>query len=450
MLSKELNERLTRVGPDTSGGKLLRYYWHPIAGSAELLENPVKKVRLLGEDLVLYQDKGGNLGLIDEPCPHRRVSLEYGIPEPEGLRCHYHGWVFNHEGRCLEQPAEPWDSTFKDRITTKAYAVQELGGLVFAYMGPAPAPLLPRYDLLVWENVVRHIGVTMLPCNYMQCMENSLDPTHTEWLHGYYMDYVWSRKDPNYKKRLQTTHVKIGFDRFEHGIIKRRVVRGGTEEDDPWRVGHPIVFPHILRVGNQGSFGFQYRVPVDDAHTLHLMYTVYRPGIPLPPQETVPVYEIPLYEESGKFMTEVSIVQDMFAWVSQGGVAERDLEHLGQSDVGIIMYRELLREQVEKVERGEEPMEVYRDPAKNACISLPQEHVTMHYSPDVSRANRATQLRQWRGLNHERFSPLRETIVEVFQEAQGRAARGEQLLPMPATPVYAIGGETHKSVLLKE
>lgn len=135
-------------------------------------------------------------------------------------------------------------------------------------------------------------------------------------------------------------------------------------------------------------------------------------------------------------------------WHPIAGSAE--LEHLGQSDVGLIMYRELLREQVEKVERGEEPMEVYRDPGQNACISLPQEHVTMHYSPEVSRANRATQLRQWRGLNHERFSPLRETIVEVFQEAQERAARGEQLLPMPATPVYAVGGETHKSVLLKE
>jgi len=163
------------------------------------------------------------------------------------------------------------------------------------------------------------------------------------------------------------------------------MVRGGTEEDDPWRVGHPIIFPTILRVGNQGSFGFQWRVPVDDTHTLHLMYTAYRPGIPVPPQETVPLYEIPLYQEDGKFMIEVSIVQDMFAWVSQSPIAERDLEHLGQSDVGLIMYRELLREQVERVERGEEPMEVYRDPARNVCIDLPQEHVTMHYSPDVSR-----------------------------------------------------------------
>src|SRR5688572_27767940 len=127
MLSKELNERLTRVGPGTPGGELLRRYWHPIAGTAELDVEPVKKVRLLGEDLVLYRDQSGTLGLIDQRCPHRRVSLEYGIPESEGLRCPYHGWRFNQEGKCLEQPCEPWDSTFKDRITTRAYPVQEMG-----------------------------------------------------------------------------------------------------------------------------------------------------------------------------------------------------------------------------------------------------------------------------------------------------------------------------------
>ncbi len=107
MLTKEMNQRLTQVGPGTPGGEMLRRYWHPIATSVELEENPVKKVRVMCEDLVLYRDKSGNLGLIDEPCPHRRVSLEYGIPENEGLRCPYHGWLFNHEGRCLEQPAEP-------------------------------------------------------------------------------------------------------------------------------------------------------------------------------------------------------------------------------------------------------------------------------------------------------------------------------------------------------
>lgn len=214
MLTKEMNEKLTRVGPGTPTGELMRRYWHPVAVVVELQENPVKKVRLLCEDLVLFRDRSGNLGLIDEPCPHRRVSMEYGIPEETGLRCPYHGWLFNQEGQCIEQPAEPWNSTFKDRVSTKAYPVQELGGLIFAYLGPLPAPVLPRYDLLVWNDVLRHVGSTMLNCNFMQCMENSLDPVHVEWLHGYYMDYVWSSRDPNYTPRYQARHKKIGFDRL--------------------------------------------------------------------------------------------------------------------------------------------------------------------------------------------------------------------------------------------
>ena len=447
MLTREMNRRLTEVGPGTAMGQLLRYYWYPIAGSAELEENPVKKVRLLGEDLVLYRDRSGTLGLIDEPCPHRRVSMEYGIPEAEGLRCPYHGWLFNHEGRCTEQPAEPWNSTFKERVTTKAYPVQELGGLVFAYLGPAPAPLLPRYDILVWDNVIRQIGFTTLPCNWVQCMENSLDPVHVEWLHGYYMDYVWSRKGVDIVPRFRAGHKKIGFDRFEHGIIKRRVVEGNSEEDDPWRIGHPIIFPHILRVGGGGANTFQIRVPVDDSTTLHVYYTVFHPGIPLPPQQSVPVYQIPLADEQGKYINEVVLIQDMFAWASQGAIAERDKEHLGQSDVGVIMYRDLLKEQMERVQRGEDPMEVYRDPAQNQCIDLPQEH-----------ANYDTRVRRdlafiFTGNNLEqaavKYSPDLARMREIFLDADRRAAQGEAMLPVPRAPEYPVGGPASRQVVLR-
>ncbi|MEK7216006.1 MAG: aromatic ring-hydroxylating dioxygenase subunit alpha, partial [Chloroflexota bacterium] len=391
MLTKAMNETLTRIGPGTPMGDLMRRYWHPIAGASELDDNPVKKVRVLCEDLVLYRDKAGNLGLIDEPCPHRRVSMEYGIPEQEGLRCPYHGWLFNHEGRCLEQPAEPWNATFKDRVTTKSYPVQELGGLVFAYMGPAPAPLLPRFDLLAWENVVRQVGVTVVPCNWLQCMENSLDPVHVEWLHGYYMDYVWSTRG-RLERQFQAKHKRIGFDRFEFGIIKRRVVEGNTSEDDPWKVGHPIIFPTILRIGSSGNYRFDYRVPVDDTHTLHLTYSVYRPGIPLPAQQSVPVYNLPMFDDQGKWMTEVILVQDFFAWASQGAIADRDKEHLGQSDIGIIMFRELLHEQMELVRQGKDPMGVIRDPDQNVCIMVPQEE----HSYDARAARQSRQ--QLRGL----------------------------------------------------
>jgi 5,5'-dehydrodivanillate O-demethylase len=126
MLSVEQNDRLTQVGPGTPLGELMRRYWQPIAAVSELKENPTKSIKLLGECLVLYKDRQGRLGLLDEACAHRRVNMVYGIPENEGLRCPYHGWLYDHRGRCLEMPAEPPDSTFKNRVKMKAYPVQEL------------------------------------------------------------------------------------------------------------------------------------------------------------------------------------------------------------------------------------------------------------------------------------------------------------------------------------
>ncbi|MEK7216093.1 MAG: Rieske 2Fe-2S domain-containing protein, partial [Chloroflexota bacterium] len=384
------------------------------------------------------------LGLIDEPCPHRRVSLEYGIPEVEGLRCPYHGWLFNHEGRCTEQPAEPWNSTFKERITTKAYPVQALGGLIFAYLGPQPAPLLPRYDLFVWDNVVRQAGVTLLPCSYLQCMENSMDPVHAEWLHGYYMDYVWSRKGQPIAPRFRARHKKIGFDRFDHGIIKRRVVEGGTEEDHAWSVGHPVVFPYTLKVSGTGGYNFQIRVPVDDTHTLHWYYSVYRPGIPISPQTSVPVYDIPFREPSGGFLTDFIIGQDMFAWVSQGAVTDREREHLGQSDIGVIMYRELLKAQLEVGARGEDPMEVYRDPAQNRCIVLPQEEALRVF---FEREREMSARMRYQGAS-DKHGPLRSMVTGLFAEAEARLAGGEPLLPPIEPPGYPVGYMEHRSAVL--
>ncbi len=449
MLTKANNEKLTKVGPGTPGGELLRRYWHPIAASVEMAENPVKKVRLLCEDLVLYRDRSGTLGLIDEPCPHRRVSMEYGIPEDEGLRCPYHGWRFNQEGRCLEQPAEPWNSTFKDRVTTKAYPVEELGGLIWAYLGPQPAPMLPRYDVFVWDNVIRHVGVTMLPCNWVQCMENSMDPVHVEWLHGRFLEYSWERAGKGlsatttsqpYRPGMRRRHKKIGADRFEHGLIKRRVYEGGSEEDELWTVGHPVIFPNILRVAVAGGSGhnMQYRVPVDDETTYHVCYTAYRPGIPVPPQESVPLYEIPMKDQDGKWNMDVILVGDFFAWASQGGVAQRDKEHLGQTDVGVIMFRDLLLEQIDVVAQGREPMEVYRDPAKNVCIEFPQEESFFRegVGKQLSGFFEGVQLEQVEG----RFSPINGLLRDVYLETEARAARGERLigrrtgvLPYPPT-----------------
>jgi len=134
-----------------------------VAATAELDENPVKLVKILGESLVLFRDRQGRLGLIGDTCPHRRVSLLYGIPDAEGLRCCYHGWMFDRTGQCVEMPAEAPHSTFPQRVKIPGYAVQEMGGLIFAYLGPEPAPLLPRWDLFVMDGVWRDIGLTVIP-----------------------------------------------------------------------------------------------------------------------------------------------------------------------------------------------------------------------------------------------------------------------------------------------
>ena len=420
MLSIQENEDLTRVGPGTPMGELLRRYWHPVAASAQLWENPTKAVRILGESLVLYRDRGGKLGLIGESCPHRRVNLLYGIPEQEGLRCPYHGWLFDETGRCLEMPAEAPDSTFKDRVSTTAYPVQEMAGLVFAYLGPAPAPLPPRYDVYAAPNVVREIGGTVLPCNWLQCMENTVDPVHVEWLHQYYVNYLRGAMGKPPLTRDIRRHKKIGFNVFEHGIVKRRVLQGEAEDSDFWQIGHPLVFPNILRNGSGGESGymaFQVRVPLDDTHTWQLFVMAYRPGIPTPPQERVPYFDVPYKNDDGRFITDFIDGQDMFAWVSQGPVAERHLEKLGESDVGITLYRRLLKEQMDRVRRGQDPMEVYRDPAENELIEL--FHETMR-EPGAYRKYKFTG-------GHMKYSPSLGEVQELYRQAEALEDAGEPL-----------------------
>ena len=374
MLSVQANEEITRVGAGTPMGELMRRYWHPIAATPELKENPTKSVRLLGENLTLYKDRSGTLGLIDESCPHRRVNLLYGIPEEKGLRCPYHGWLMDETGQCIEMPAEAPDSTFKDRVKVRAYPVQELGGLVFAYLGPEPAPLLPRWEWLVEQHAYRQVNFLVLPANWLQCMENSLDSTHTEWLHGHYANYVYSRNGaPQERLRTPAHHLKIGYDVFEYGIIKRRVQEGETEEDADWVFGHPILFPNILSGPNQ------FRVPIDDGHTLHVDYVSSRldPDVPAPAPEEIGVYYAPLRGDDGRIITNYLFGQDYMAWATQGqhsdGIAERHLEKLAESDKGIILYRRLLKEQMKVVADGGEPMNSFRDPATNQCVELPSE-----------------------------------------------------------------------------
>ena len=389
MLTKEQNERITQTGPDTPMGQMLRRYWHPIAPSGELNEdNPTKEVRLLSEDLVLFRSAAGKIGLIEPSCAHRKANLSYGIPEPEGIRCPYHGWLYDVNGQCIDQPSEPEGSRFKDKVKLKAYRVEELAGLIFAYMGPEPAPILPKWDALTWESAWRDVYYCVLPCNWVQCQENSLDPVHFEWLHRYWGSWIMSRTGSPEQRETwnrQTLprgrhQLKVGFERFKYGIIKRRLMEGETEEDEWWRIGHPILFPNTLRVGEAHPteagyvHAFQFRVPIDDTHTLHIVQRNFVPrvGQTYPRQDVIPWEERPTFDEHGKPRNDWVVAQDQTAWIAQGAISDRSTEALGVTDVGIIMFRRMIEEQIQIVQDGGDPINVHR--VDEGPIPLPQEH----------------------------------------------------------------------------
>jgi len=275
-------------------------------------------------------------------------------------------------------------------------------------------------------------------------MENSADQTHVEWLHGHFTNYVRSRAaskngEPFTPRRVRP-HVRIAFDRFEHGIIKRRIEEGGSEEDDDWKIGHPLVFPFTLKTGAAHASSFQIRVPMDDTHTCHYLYKVYRPGIPVPPQDSVPVYDVPWLDEHGEHTLDFTLGQDMMAWVTQGGLARRDLEKLGASDTGLIMFRELLEEQIDRVERGEDPIEVYRDPLQSRLIELPQEKVKhgMALWARPETMNDAL----------SRHMPPPAILFDLFQQVAEIEARGEAL-PIGHDGTLGKTDGRHREVVLK-
>jgi 5,5'-dehydrodivanillate O-demethylase len=205
-----------------------------------------------------------------------------------------------------------------------------------------------------------------------------MDPVHFEWLHAVYGNYVRKRqgKPPSMTPRK---HEQIAFDLFEYGIYKRRLLEGeNPETSDDWTTGHPVLFPYILAVGDHSRPSFQIRVPVDDAHTLHYWYRAVPRETGQPLQEGVPVWDEPYVHPSGRLVVETIPGQDMMAWVTQGEISDRTTERLGASDKGIILYRNLLLDQMQKVERGEDPMGVIRDPAKNEPhIVIGREQVTL-------------------------------------------------------------------------
>ncbi|HYZ15025.1 MAG TPA: Rieske 2Fe-2S domain-containing protein, partial [Candidatus Acidoferrum sp.] len=205
-LTHEQQETLVRVGPGTPMGDLLRRYWIPVLLSEELLEadGPQVRVRILGEDLLAFRDTNGRIGLIDEFCPHRGVSLFFARNEECGVRCSYHGWKFDVDGRCVDMPSEPEESNFKHKVRITAYPCEELGGMIWAYFGPPELrPPLPALDWVVAPQSHVFLTKRLQESNWLQALEGAIDSSHVGVLHRYELDHDRLHQDAEGPKYIK-------------------------------------------------------------------------------------------------------------------------------------------------------------------------------------------------------------------------------------------------------
>lgn len=356
MLTQEENERLTQVGPGTPMGNLLRRYWYPV-GCSELVTSKPQRVKVLGEELVLYRGASGP-ALMQLRCAHRNVALDYGRVEGDAIRCPYHGWLYNRDGACIAQPAEPDTDGYKEEFGLTSYPTQEACGMVFAYMGPSPAPALPLYDVLRMKGGVTTIRVEKTQTNWLQATENILDVAHFSWLHGFTFPFFGTKR-LDYK-----------FERADYGIDMMLGLAGAPLNDVS-----PFVFPTINRFSlpahpdSPPMQVIQYRVPCDDDS--HITYFI---GFNATKEQAdgghiisaLVIDSVPgLYKPLEGDWWGIDLAdQDRMAAEQQGTLTDRRHEHLVASDVGVVRMRRMFREAMEAVERGEDPIGVIRDPAE--------------------------------------------------------------------------------------
>ncbi len=444
MLTTQENERLTRVGPGTDMGRLMRRYWQPVVGVERLDNEKVLKVTLLGEELTLFQDLEGNLGLVGAKCAHRCVDMSLGIPARNGLRCPYHGWLYGQDGACIETPLESAHSQLRERVHIPAYPVLSYAGLVWTYMGELPAPELPRWDIFEYQGAIRQIGYAILPCNWLQCQENAADPAHNVYLHGDFFRYALEREGTLGERTLAigehrssaSTKSGLGFSHVvsevaRYGIRKGMAyteARGARENITRW---FPyLVFPNYTRVGGGAGLrhDLQMRVPIDDTHTLHIMYDIYPvpPGIEIAPQRSIPWYEVPVFDDEGKPILDFVLAQDHVAWYSQGPIVDRSRECLGGTDEAVQRFRDLLFVELDRSEMGLDTMNVFRrgrdDEADALTIEL-EPPIGRKIAKEVLEVNQSGQFRNLyhHGYyldDHDRYGPALPLVLEMMQKAE--------------------------------
>lgn len=380
MLSKEINDLITRVGPDDGAGKVLRRYWQPAALTVELDgERPVAAVRLMGEDLVLFRDNEGELGLIGRQCPHRGADLCYGRREDNGMRCPFHGWHFDRSGQCVEQPGEPEGSRMHEQISVPSYPVVEKNGIIFAYMGPGDPPPFPALDCFTAPDTHVFAFKGLWECNWLQAMEVGIDPAHASFLHRFLEDedpedsYGKQFRDKAVNTEMTMTQLlreyprpEIKVEETDYGmrlIALRHLDDGRTHV----RVTNQI-FPEAICIPiSKEMIITQWHVPVDDENCYwYSMFTSF--GDPmnknLMREQRMKEHRLPDYaplknkrnnygydpaEQARETYTGMGMdinVHDQWAVESPGPIFDRTKEHLGKTDVGIIKYRKILREAI--------------------------------------------------------------------------------------------------------
>jgi nitrite reductase/ring-hydroxylating ferredoxin subunit len=351
-------KELAEVGPGTPMGELLRRYWHPVGLCADACATP-RRVRVLGEDLILFRDGQGRAGLLYPRCAHRGATLYYGKVEARGIRCCYHGWLYDAQGHCLEQPCEPGGGARRDKVRQPWYPVEERYGLVFAYLGPSQKkPLLPRYDCLeelapgefieADDSSIGSGGPAIVPCNWLQHWENVVDPFHVPILHGSFSGAQFVAQ--------MGAMPEVRFERTPRGVkvVSLRPAEGGKRHRRVTEAVIPtlrvVPNPRVAKYGKVESIGWV--LPIDDTHfRIYVAGRVTRPG------------ELGEFRSrmAGKPWHELSEEEhrqypgDFEAQTGQGPITLHSEEHFATSDLGVAHLRRLLKQQLEALAAGRDP-----------------------------------------------------------------------------------------------
>jgi phthalate 4,5-dioxygenase oxygenase subunit len=389
-MDQQLNELLTRTGPGTPAGKMMRRYWLPVALSDEVTNERPLAVRILSEDMVLFRDEQGRIGLLQRHCPHRCTDLSYGRLEDGGLRCLYHGWLFDVNGNCLEQPAEPPESKYKDEVKAKHYPLKEIAGLVFTYMGGDAPPIFPMFSAFEAPDERRWVARSIIRCNYLQALDGNIDPVHLSYLHRP-AGRVDKRNVPGSDKSADMFYAEdrrphLDLEDTDYGLRAFSIRKAG-EDKQYVRITNFLMPCASAIVGNEGrvneGYSIHWHVPVDDMHNMRfdLVHNRHRAldkeqyakrfnnragpdGVTIRSLENRYLQDRnAMKEENFTGMGRSFNIHDAFACESMGPISDKTEEHLATSDRIIVRMRSLLRAAIGDVAASKEPRGVLRDAA---------------------------------------------------------------------------------------